>query len=245
MKTFNWLFAALALVFLAQPANASSLTVQWFTLSTSDPDVGSAQCCNVFSNMIQSTLGPNGLPVLSSTYTTPTISDVNSNGELTWWSPTLNSNVVSTGSSVLTLPIGQNMFPPNGTGSNDTSTYQTAILTGTLVVPVAETVAFSLSSDDDSFLAVGNNVVAQVGGVHSSGSTTYSSILGPGSYLLTLFYADRDHVAAYLDFSVDGKGVTLSSTTPLPATLPLFASGLGVLGLLGWRRKRKAVALAA
>ena len=30
--------------------------------------------------------------------------------------------------------------------------------------------------------------------------------------------------------------------TPLPAALPLFASGLGVLGLLGWRRKRKAIA---
>jgi hypothetical protein len=29
-------------------------------------------------------------------------------------------------------------------------------------------------------------------------------------------------------------------TTPLPAALPLFAGGLGVLGLLGWRRKRKA-----
>ena len=32
------------------------------------------------------------------------------------------------------------------------------------------------------------------------------------------------------------------TTTPLPATLPLFASGLGALGLLGWRRKRKALA---
>jgi hypothetical protein len=29
--------------------------------------------------------------------------------------------------------------------------------------------------------------------------------------------------------------------TPLPAALPLFATGLGVLGLLGWKRKRKAV----
>jgi hypothetical protein len=29
-------------------------------------------------------------------------------------------------------------------------------------------------------------------------------------------------------------------TTPLPAALPLFATGLGALGLLGWRRKRKA-----
>jgi uncharacterized protein (TIGR03118 family) len=30
--------------------------------------------------------------------------------------------------------------------------------------------------------------------------------------------------------------------TPLPAALPLFATGLGALGLLGWRRKRKAIA---
>ena len=33
--------------------------------------------------------------------------------------------------------------------------------------------------------------------------------------------------------------------TPLPATLPLFATGLGALGLFGWRRKRKTAALAA
>jgi hypothetical protein len=32
-----------------------------------------------------------------------------------------------------------------------------------------------------------------------------------------------------------------SLVTPLPAALPLFATGLGALGLLGWRRKRKQV----
>lgn len=41
-------------------------------------------------------------------------------------------------------------------------------------------------------------------------------------------------------FTLDG-----TFTTPLPGALPLFASGLGALGLLGWRRKRKAAALAA
>ena len=32
--------------------------------------------------------------------------------------------------------------------------------------------------------------------------------------------------------------------TPLPAALPLFATGLGAMGLFGWRRKRKAEAVA-
>jgi hypothetical protein len=35
------------------------------------------------------------------------------------------------------------------------------------------------------------------------------------------------------------------SAVPLPAALPLFATGLGALGLLGWPRKKKAAALAA
>jgi hypothetical protein len=40
-----------------------------------------------------------------------------------------------------------------------------------------------------------------------------------------------------------GLGVEATSTTPLPAALPLFATGLGALGLLARRRKPKATAL--
>jgi hypothetical protein len=32
---------------------------------------------------------------------------------------------------------------------------------------------------------------------------------------------------------------TITATTPLPAALPIFAAGLGVTGLFGWRRRRK------
>jgi len=35
------------------------------------------------------------------------------------------------------------------------------------------------------------------------------------------------------------------AATPLPAALPLFATGLGAMGLFGWRRKRKNIAVAA
>lgn len=40
-------------------------------------------------------------------------------------------------------------------------------------------------------------------------------------------------------------GFTVGAPTPIPAALPLFASGLGGLGLLSWRRKRKAARAAA
>jgi hypothetical protein len=41
-----------------------------------------------------------------------------------------------------------------------------------------------------------------------------------------------------------GNGQPVPSNVPLPGALPLFATGLGALGLLGWRRKRKAQAAA-
>ena len=44
-----------------------------------------------------------------------------------------------------------------------------------------------------------------------------------------------------LSLHLQGVGV---QAVPLPAALPLFAGGLGALGLIGWRRKKK-VALAA
>src|SRR5262245_18201115 len=49
-----------------------------------------------------------------------------------------------------------------------------------------------------------------------------------------------------LDFVIDGLGAQVEDVvglraqivpTPLPTALPLFAIGLGVLGLIGWRRK--------
>jgi hypothetical protein len=44
--------------------------------------------------------------------------------------------------------------------------------------------------------------------------------------------------------AINQMTIDAPATTPVPATLPLFAGGLGALGLLGWRRKRKAHAVA-
>lgn len=43
------------------------------------------------------------------------------------------------------------------------------------------------------------------------------------------------------NFRVEGLTVT---AVPVPAALPLFATGAGIIGFLGWRRRRKAQAVA-
>jgi hypothetical protein len=47
------------------------------------------------------------------------------------------------------------------------------------------------------------------------------------------------------NFQLDGTELFVSSVTPVPAALPLFATGLSAMGLFGWRRKRKNTALLA
>ena len=52
-------------------------------------------------------------------------------------------------------------------------------------------------------------------------------------------------ITAFTDAELVGAGTssfTAVGTTPLPGALPLFASGLGMMGFWGWRRKRKPAA---
>jgi len=68
----------------------------------------------------------------------------------------------------------------------------------------------------------GNGIV---GNIYSAGSTFYFSVTNPSSL-----------------YNPGDVGTVAVSETPLPAALPLFASGLGALGLLGWRSRRRAAA---
>jgi hypothetical protein len=82
--------------------------------------------------------------------------------------------------------------------------------------------------------------------------------LAPGTaFIEGLFNTANDGLNmpnADCDFTIGGNGncpvgqfggnIEFANATPLPAALPLFATGVGALGLLGWRRKRKAAAVA-
>lgn len=58
--------------------------------------------------------------------------------------------------------------------------------------------------------------------------------------ITSLFLEDKSTGAgyAYSEFSFD----IVDGTVPLPAALPLLAAGLGMMGAVGWRRKRNAIA---
>jgi len=78
-----------------------------------------------------------------------------------------------------------------------------------------------------------------------------NTLLGGGSSIITI--ADLSSTVGDLNASFsDGQpslfaqdhliAPDVASATPLPATLPLFASGVGLLGYFGSRRKKKAAA---
>jgi fibro-slime domain-containing protein len=215
--------------FTGGAARADTVSVDWFTVSPSNPDFGSAQCCSTFSNEVSATLGPNGMPVLNNANGFPLTEAVGS--ELQWWTP--SATVTHTLSTTTTLLPNQNLFPPNGTGGNDANGFQTAIFRGTLTVGAGGGSIF-FGGDDDVFLALNGSIVDQVDGVHQTTDTTFN-VAAAGTYSLELFYADRDQVDANLQFQLTNATI---SAVPEPSTWAMMLIGFAGLAWLGHRASR-------
>ena len=124
-------------------------------------------------------------------------------------------------------------FLGNSSGATDAAAALAAAL---ISLGVSDLTGLS-SSNNQAFIPDANsgglNAGTQVDCTSCSGSNWYTDTYGslPDALNLTFF-----------DF-VSFTATTTPGTTPLPATLPLFGTGLGALGLLARRRKRKATAL--
>ena len=62
---------------------------------------------------------------------------------------------------------------------------------------------------------------------------------GPIAFSTTLPFVTENADGTFTYPAPSGNTYNGISDVPLPGALPLFATGLGALGLLGWRRKRK------
>jgi hypothetical protein len=83
-------------------------------------------------------------------------------------------------------------------------------------------------------------------GEYIAGTAAYGFLYSGGTY--TTFNGPPDSSFA-LPYGINNKGQIVGTygvtVTPLPAALPLFVTGLGVMGLFGWRKKRKPAQSAA
>lgn len=135
-----------------------------------------------------------------------------------------------------------------------------ALLTGTLLTIPPATVLSTGGFDITTLFKITGTTIGAIAGAitHDDGMTLYDSALGvvvssslpvsatvtPYNFAggpFTLVYVEANNLPAVLDFEVETGN---ASTTPLPGALPLFVSGLGLVGLIAKRRKKKAAALA-
>ena len=135
----------------------------------------------------------------------------------------------------------------NGTGDNPNAFLGSFSILGSGYVFANSTTAMSTNPTDWSGIPVTSPVwglptgPTQSFGLNGTGNIWASVLGGP----VGVISSSADWIWSLPDNAQYADLSAKINPTPLPAALPLFATGLSALGLLGWRRKRKATALAA
>ncbi|WP_194743587.1 PEPxxWA-CTERM sorting domain-containing protein [Thermaurantiacus tibetensis] len=236
--------SAAATLSAAGPARAAkpltgSVLIEWFTVTASGAGDFETYCCSdVRLDMVRTTLGPNGKPVLNPASVGPqNFTGVDPvTGELQWWSPGTTAGgdiVTATGTSIVSFPFSDfSLFPPNGGGSSNASGFQTLVLSGLIFTPKPILLTFSLAADDDAFLFVNSKLVTGIGGVHPHTAAPMGTVLvKPGTTPFNLFYADRHSTGASLDISAT------YAVVPEPGIWAMLIAGFGLVGFAARRTR--------
>jgi fibro-slime domain-containing protein len=218
------------------PASANAVLIDWFSVTPGTPDFstapcGTVNCSQVLPNEVANGALTGGLPVVGAGNPAGLAEAVGST--LPWWTP--SANVTSQGSTIQSLPINQTMFISQGTGGNDNTAFQTALIFATLTVGSGGG-SISFGGDDDMFLAINNSIVGQVGGIHafSAANDDTFTISTPGTYSMEIFYADRHTTDAFASITVSGD---ITTAVPETSTWAMMILGFCGVGFMAYRRK--------
>jgi hypothetical protein len=204
----------LAVSAFANPAHASSVTLLSDNFDTENDGVGTLNYSG-FANFTVSNAAAGGAV------------DLVGNGFQDYWTGNgLYVDICGTSTACGVLTTNQVFAAGNYT--------ITLKLAGNARVAASDTTLVGFGTNSTSYTLSENqspvdeiwNVTLTSPGYLSIGDTGIGTYVG--NFLLSV----------EVDLNV---GPTAVGAAPLPAALPLFATGLGVLGLLGWRRKRRTV----
>jgi len=237
------LIAATAALFMAFGSSAEAATVKFYNggtgysgdfsgagtvynategLSTTCPTTGSCSVDNIQTTETFNLAG--GLSL------TATASDTNVTGVKAWDDLTPNFGGMGVGTG-------------NTGGDQDDNINGTNILKLTFSSPITLTGVATLFDSAHGPFGNGSPTNGTTGfflldGVKTSFSSANDNLLSITGTVFT-FEEDTSSDPTFYVSALD------YSATPLPAAFPLFATGLGAMALLGWRRKRKNAAVIA
>jgi len=251
MRNLSTGFGVFALLWAFGGASAvhadGVVTGYYFKVQENDPDFGRGVDGGPVQGLVANTLGPDGLPVVTPfgrTYMggSGPITQVNSKGELLWWSAGATPYVSVDKVSVDALPLNfPNNFYPTGQ-TNDLTYFRSVHWEGTFVTPASGQITLSLGSDDDSWVFIDGKLAIDDGGVKGLDFVPNTITgLSAGTHTIDIFYDDRYPTDAGIEFN---SSVTLSATpVPEPGGLSLaLVVGLVGFGAATWRRWRHGIA---
>jgi len=157
----------------------------------------------------------------------------------TTWTAIASTPSINAAANISCGTVCDNNVPIFLVDGTEVATSAAALFAGSILNPIAEDENGNFSS---SYVWTGSNAdgTAATGNELGASFTMLGFNCCGGTMLALAPDANSDELPLY---AISGVLNTVDAT-PLPAALPLFATGLAALGLLGRRRKRKSAAAA-